>query len=96
VKHLAMPVEEYNPGPHSSGMIKKVHNLTFILITVCNSAMLMQKKGQLITSLAQNSPPSPFCETFSQTQVVVLISFHLWEFVDKRICNLHIKSEAWR
>ena len=26
VKHLAMPVEEYNPGPHSSGMVKKVRS----------------------------------------------------------------------
>ena len=26
VKHLAKPVEEYNPGPHSSGTVKKVRS----------------------------------------------------------------------
>ena len=42
MKHLAIPVEEYDPGPHSSEMVKKVRSLFYLL----HVTQLIQRTGQ--------------------------------------------------
>ena len=39
LKHLAMPVEEYDPGPHSSEMVKTIR--IFVLITTVYAIRLI-------------------------------------------------------